>query len=107
MPRTRTPDKRTTTERGYGNEHQRLKDKWRPVVDRGDAYCAQPICVMRTRWIPPGTPWALGHTDDRTAYLGPTHARCNQLDGASKGGRTIAARKHGRHRPATWQSRNW
>jgi hypothetical protein len=75
----------TTTQKGYGAAHQKERAKWKPVVDAGLAYCRQPVCLHRTRWIPPGTAWALGHTDDRGSYLGPVHADCNQRDGARRG----------------------
>lgn len=92
----------TTTERGYGWAHQKERRRLKPVVDAGNAWCAQPICLMPTRWITPGTPWALGHNDTRTAWIGPVHAICNQRDGASKGGKAITRRRRG-----TWHSRTW
>jgi hypothetical protein len=75
---------RTTTERGYGHGHQQERERWRPTVEAGQARCAQPICLMRNRWIRPGTPWALGHNDTRTAYIGPVHERCNAADGGRR-----------------------
>lgn len=100
--------KRTTTERGYGTAHQRERARLKPLVDAGHAWCAQPICIYPTRWIQPGTRWALGHNDARTAWIGPVHHACNQLDGARRGGRTTAARRR-QHTPrsATVHSRAW
>jgi hypothetical protein len=71
----------TTPGRGYGYQHQQLREQYRPQVDAGQAYCQQPRCVMPGRWIPPGTPWDLGHTDDRTGWIGPCHAKCNRVAG--------------------------
>jgi hypothetical protein len=70
----------TTTERGYGHRHRRLRNDWQTVVDRGEAFCTAPVCVNPGgRWIAPGTPWDLGHADyDRAEYNGPEHARCNR-----------------------------
>lgn len=62
----------STTRRGYGHDHQKLRAKIKPTVDAGLAWCArchQPIA--------PGTAWHLDHTDDRTGYLGPSHEDCN------------------------------
>jgi hypothetical protein len=86
------PKAGNTTERGYGNAHQKERRRLTPTVERGEAYCAQPTCVMPSRWIQPGTRWALGHSDDRTTWIGPVHHRCNQLDGASKGGQATTGR---------------
>lgn len=93
----------STTARGYGYQHQRERARLKRIVDAGQAYCCQPVCLMPDRWIKPGTPWALGHNDDRTAWIGPTHEVCNQRDGASKGGKVIAARKH----PQVNASQDW
>lgn len=81
----------TTTERGYGSEHQQTRARLRPTVDRGEAYCAEVICLMPSRWIEPGTPWDLAH--DRSGaslYLGPAHAKCNRAEGARHGNRQRA-----------------
>jgi hypothetical protein len=79
-------DKRrgTTSERGYGREHVRLRAWWKVKVDRGSVSCAR--CGLP---ITPGTPWDLGHDDDdRSRYTGPEHARCNRA--TNETGRTTA-----------------
>lgn len=80
--------KRSTTERGYGGEHQRRRAEWCPLVEAGGVACAR--CG---RVIIPGSAWHLGHTVDRTGYVGPEHARCNTQDGARRGNRLRAARQ--------------
>jgi hypothetical protein len=63
-----------TFSRGYGNEHQKLRKRWTPKVERGDVNCAR--CGKP---IDPGSPWDLGHDDqDRSRYSGPEHRRCNR-----------------------------
>lgn len=73
----------TSSQRGYGTEHQRLRRTWVDRVARGDVdcwRCHQPIL--------PGTDWQLGHDDDdRTKYRGPEHAKCNLSAGAIHGNR--------------------
>jgi hypothetical protein len=73
----------TRQQRGYGAEHDRLRAKWKPKVERCEVKCAR--C---TQLILPGQTWDLGHTDDRTAWTGPEHATCNRSAGgkASHGG---------------------
>lgn len=79
------PNKRKTSERGYGAQHAALRRSWAHVVKEGRAFCAARTCLEPTRWIRPGTPWDLGHTPDRTAYTGPEHPRCNRSEGARRG----------------------
>jgi hypothetical protein len=53
-PRSTAADRGTTTSRGYGSTHQKERNRWRPLVDRGDVRCwrcHQPIL--------PGTPWRM------------------------------------------------
>lgn len=84
MPRciahTRAAEKRrgTRQQRGYDAAHDRLRAYWEPRVQTGTIRCAKPEC---RRLIAPGEPWDLGHTEDRTGYLGPEHERCNRSDG--------------------------
>ena len=60
-------------------EHFRRRREWDAKVQRGECYCAAPVCHNPGgRWIAPGTPWDLDHTADRTGYRGPSHARCNR-----------------------------
>jgi hypothetical protein len=82
-----------TTQRGYGSDHQRERARLAPLVAAGLARCMQPVCVMPSRCILPTQRWALGHTEDRTAWLGPVHAKCNQVDGARRGGRAALAQR--------------
>jgi hypothetical protein len=72
--RPRRPHAQSTTERGYGAAHQRVRDEWIPVVACGEAFCAR--C---NRWIHPDEPWDLAHSPfDRGVYLGPMHRKCNR-----------------------------
>lgn len=60
--------------RGYTTQHRKLRERWRPLVERGGVMCGR--C---RRHIVPGTAWDLGHDDgDRTQYRGPEHATCNR-----------------------------
>lgn len=71
---TRAKDKArgTRQQRGYDAAHDALRARWAPKVATGRVHCAR--CKQR---ISPLEPWHLDHTDDRTAYLGPSHERCN------------------------------
>ena len=73
-----------TTARGYGWTHQQVRARWVPIVAAGQGYCHAVICLMTTRWIPPGTPWDLGHDSARTTWTGPEHRKCNRSAGARK-----------------------
>jgi hypothetical protein len=68
----------TRQQRGYDAEHDRLRARWKPKVERCEVKCAR--CGQL---ILPGQTWHLDHTDDRVGYLGPSHERCN----TSAGGR--------------------
>lgn len=80
------PTTGSTSARGYGYDHQRVRASLAPFVAAGEAACAR--CG---RLIVPGTPWDLGHTQDRQAYTGPEHRRCNRRDGGLRGNRVRQA----------------
>lgn len=72
----------TRQQRGYDAEHDRLRARWKPKVERITVNCHAQHCLMPSgRLILPGQDWDLGHTDDRTAWTGPEHARCNRAAG--------------------------
>jgi hypothetical protein len=47
-----------TVARGYGPAHRKLRERWAPLVERGDVVCARCQFV-----ILPGQAWDLGHVD--------------------------------------------
>ena len=63
----------STTARGYGAPHQRLRRAIAVQVDAGQA-----LCTRCGQLIEPGSAWDLDHTDDRSGYLGPAHAAHNR-----------------------------
>jgi hypothetical protein len=81
------PQRDTTTERGYGNQHQQERDRLKPIVDAGQGICQETICLKPSRWIPPGTPWDLAHDHINGGYRGPAHRGCNRSEGARRGNR--------------------
>jgi len=67
-------------------EHRDARAAMKAQLDRdGFTYCAQPVCVMRSRLITPSMRWCAGHNDAGTEYIGPVHMRCNVRDGARRG----------------------
>jgi hypothetical protein len=78
----------TTTQRGYGSDHQQRRSLAKREVDTGTV-----ACWRCGRLIDPDQPWHLGHDDaDRNIYRGPEHARCN-LATATPGRATAARRR--------------
>ena len=65
-------------------EHKRLRARYRKAIEAGQGWCAETICLMLSRWIPPGSDWHLAHHDDGVNYKGPAHARCNTADGGRR-----------------------
>jgi len=88
----------TTTERGYGTRHQRLRRRWARKVAAGEAYCWRCLQDGKPKaeaWIAPDEPWDLGHDDrDRGAYRGPEHQRCNRATSAHRPPRRRPAEPH-------------
>jgi hypothetical protein len=65
---------RTTTQRGYGHAHQRLRKKAAGRVAAGLENCWR--CGKP---IHPDEDWDLGHDDhDRSITRGPEHLKCNR-----------------------------
>lgn len=85
----------TTTERGYGTEHQRLRKRWAPKVATGTVRCWRCLANGKSEveaLIHPEDEWDLGHDDgDRSVTRGPEHLSCN---------RATASRRPRRKRPA-------
>lgn len=70
----------STTARGYGTEHQKLRAKLLPLAyGTPCSRCGQPMLQGQTLHF--------DHTDDRTNYLGFSHAACNLKAGAQKAAR--------------------
>jgi hypothetical protein len=77
----------SSTARGYGIEHQRLRKQWAVKVAQGQAVCAR--CGG---WISPDSEWHLDHDSfDRKRYLGPSHAWCNTTEPARRRKRRVPA----------------
>jgi hypothetical protein len=79
----------STTQRGYGNAHQRMRDRWRPLVAAGGVECARTDCLHVAKDLPrlifPGEPWDLGHDRVTGTWHGPEHRDCNRSEGARYG----------------------
>jgi hypothetical protein len=68
---------RKTTARRYGVVHTRLRQRLAPLVRAGVArcvYCGEQIVGA----------WDLGHSDDRSSWIGPTHPHCNRREAGLK-----------------------
>lgn len=68
---------RTTSARGYGAHHQRLRKTWARVI----ASRTQVICARCGNEITEDQKWELDHTHTRNDYLGPSHKTCNRQAG--------------------------
>jgi hypothetical protein len=78
--REREKARGTRKERGYGAEHQRLRQQLLPT-----AY-GQP-CQHCGERMWPHQELHLDHTEDRTGYRGIVHAHCNTSEAATRGHR--------------------
>jgi hypothetical protein len=84
-------------------EYLAEKERLRPIVAAGHAFCTEPICLHPNRWIRPGTPWDLAHATP-TTYRGPAHADCNRSEGGRRGHAASCRNPRHQHRIP---SRRW
>ena len=96
------PKRISTTERGYGAEHQAERERWAPHVQAGQILCHARTCLMPSRVIYPDTAWDLGHNPERTAWTGPEHSSCNRSEGATRGNRMRGTVAPIAARPKRW-----
>ena len=69
-------------------EHKATHEAHARIVNAGNGWCTEVVCLMPTRWIDPDTPWDSAHDDTDPLgerYLGPAHAKCNRSAGGKKG----------------------
>lgn len=66
----------------YGATYQAIRRAYAAVVERGEATCSEPICLLPSRTIRPGSKWHLSHDITGTRILGPSHVRCNVAESA-------------------------
>lgn len=96
MPRTGT-----TTQRGYGYDHKKLRKQIAPQVEAGRTNCWR--CQEP---IHKGQAWDLGHADDdRSKYMGPEHA--NAADCKYGGNRATSGRRTLMTGPPVDTTRQW
>ena len=75
--RARDKARGTSTERGYGADHIKLRADLAPkAIGKICHFCNEPML--------PGQPLALDHTEDRTGYRGMVHTGCNAADGGRR-----------------------
>ena len=101
MPPRRRKPRGATTRDGWGHAHQRRRASLAPSANAGKATCCrchQPIHA--------GEDWHLDRSEDRTSYIGVSHASCNLAAGADKvRGQRHATKSRGDY-PLRW-SRRW
>lgn len=76
----------------YGPTYKAIRRAWTAVVARGEASCHEPLCLMPSRAIHPGSRWDLSHDPTGTRILGPSHRGCNRSEGATRGNAARAQR---------------
>ena len=105
MPRKRRRRRNppgSTTARGYGSQHKQLRDQLlADLAARPGQPCPQtfPDGTRCGRPMHPGQELHLGHTSDRTGYIGLVHAYCN-LRAAGMLRNLRAAKRRRRHSAA-------
>ena len=90
---TRQRSTLTTTQRGYGYSHQKMRAQAIAAFRPGDpcSRCGRPM-------MGPPTTLELDHDDTRQGYRGLSHRRCNRAAGARK----LNAIKRRRTQPSRW-----
>lgn len=68
---------KTTTQRGYGADHQKKREKWKKLL----AKAGQIPCARCSKPIMTTDKWELDHSDDRQTYIGISHEVCNRRAG--------------------------
>lgn len=76
----------SATQRGYGKDHVALRATLLPL-----AYGTP--CALCGDVMNEGEELHLDHTEDRSDYRGMTHAACNVLDGALRGGQAAREKR--------------
>lgn len=83
-----TRDRPSATERGYGQEHRKLRKRWAKRVAAGGVRCWR--CDYP---INPGDQWDLGHDDhDRTIWRGAECIPCNRGTAANRRRRVLGTK---------------
>lgn len=88
------------TQPRYRYAHQQQRKRLKPYVNRGEAFCVEPVCLKPDRWIHPGDHeydcrntrcngcnWDVCHDPTGTIVTGTGHTECNRSEGASRGNR--------------------
>lgn len=79
--RARDATRGSSTERGYGADHQAERREWVPIVATGTVQCRRApfgLCVADAPTIAPFDEWHLGHPDAACpAPKAPEHMVCN------------------------------
>ena len=89
----------SSTQRGYGQGHKKLRAQWLPFAyGKPCSRCGE--VMLSTQQL------HLDHTDRRDGYLGFSHADCNMRAAARKARRNQLIKKKNRMRLFD-DSRNW
>ena len=89
MSLTRVRRSKAALAGAYSGQHPKIRAAIKPLVDAGQAYCAEQVCVKADRWIAPGSPWDLAHAPDGS-YAGAAHRRCNRREAAIRRNKAIS-----------------
>jgi hypothetical protein len=70
----------TRQARGYDTAHDQLRASWQRRINDGELVLCADGCGTRIT----GRAWDLGHTADRSAYIGPMTQAHNRADGGRR-----------------------